>query len=76
VRFGCSLTRVGTRGPSDLPGIVGGVWLLKHKTWARYMVLVLSVLALLNIPIGIAIGVYSIWVLVQDETEKLFGPCC
>jgi len=37
---------------------------------------VLSVLALLNIPIGIGIGIYSIWVLVQDETEKLFGPCC
>ena len=31
---------------------------------------------LLNIPIGIAIGIYSIWVLVQDETAKLFasGP--
>jgi len=60
----------------SVPGIIGGVGLLKHKPWARYMVLVLSVLALLNIPIGIAIGIYSIWVLVQDETEKLFGPCC
>ena len=60
----------------SVPGIIGGVGLLRHKPWARYMVLVLSVLALLNIPLGIAIGVYSIWVLVQDETAKLFGPCC
>ena len=60
----------------SVPGIIGGVGLLKHKPWARYMVLVLSVLALLNIPLGIAIGIYSIWVLVQDETAKLFGPCC
>jgi hypothetical protein len=60
----------------SVPGIVGGIWLLKHKPWARYMVLVLSVLALLNIPLGIAVGIYSIWVLVQDETAKLFGPCC
>jgi hypothetical protein len=60
----------------SVPGIIGGVGLLKHKSWARYMVLVLSVLALVNIPIGIAIGIYSIWVLVQDETAKLFGPCC
>jgi len=60
----------------SVPGIIGGVGLLKHKPWARYMVLVLSVLALLNIPLGIAIGIYSIWVLVQDETTKLFGPCC
>jgi len=76
VRFGCSLTRVGMRGPSDLPGIVGAVWLLKRKQWARYLVLVVSVLALLNVPPGLGIGVYSIWVLLQPETEKLFGPCC
>ena len=60
----------------SLPGIIGGVALLRHKTWGRYMVLVLSVLALLNIPLGTALGVYSIWVLVNEETAKLFGPCC
>jgi hypothetical protein len=56
----------------SLPGIIGGVGLLRYKPWGRYMVLVLSVLALLNIPLGTAIGVYSIWVLVQDETAQLF----
>ncbi|NIN67365.1 MAG: hypothetical protein GTO63_22225 [Anaerolineae bacterium] len=54
-------------------GIVGGVGLLRYRPWARYMVLVLSVLALLNFPIGMAIGIYSIWALVQDETAKLFA---
>ena len=57
----------------SVPGIIGGIGLLKYKSWARYLVLVLSVLGLLNIPIGTAIGVYSIWVLAQDETAKLFG---
>jgi hypothetical protein len=56
-----------------VPGVVGGIGLLRHKPWARYMVLVLSVLYLFNIPIGTTIGVYSIWALVQDETAKLFG---
>ncbi len=60
----------------SVPGIVGGVWLLRHKSWARYVVLVVSVLALLDVPLGLGIGIYSIWVLVQPETEKLFGPCC
>jgi hypothetical protein len=60
----------------SVPGIIGGIWLLRHKSWARYVVLVVSVLALLNVPLGLGIGVYSIWVLVQDETAKLFGPCC
>jgi len=31
---------------------------------------------LLSVPLGTGIGIYSIWVLVQEETEKLFGPCC
>jgi hypothetical protein len=56
----------------SVPGLVGGIGLLRHKPWARYMVLVLSVLDLVNIPIGISIGIYSIWVLVQDETAELF----
>jgi hypothetical protein len=60
----------------SVPGIIGGVWLLKHSPWARYLVLVVSVLALLDVPLGLGIGIYSIWVLVQDETAKLFGPCC
>ena len=61
---------------TSVPGIIGGVWLLRHKPWARYLVLVVSVLALMDVPLGLGIGIYSIWVLVQDETEKLFGPCC
>ena len=60
----------------SLPRIIGGIALLPYKPWGRYMVLVLSVLALFNIPLGTAIGVYSIWALVNEETAKLFGPCC
>ena len=57
----------------SLPSIIGGVALLRYKPWGRYLVLVLSVLVLFNIPLGTAIGVYSIWALVQDETAKLFA---
>jgi hypothetical protein len=60
-------------GLLSVPGIIGGIGLLKWKSWARYMVLVLAVLDLFNIPIGTAVGVYSIWVLVQDETAHLFA---
>ena len=55
---------------------MGGIGLLRHKPWGRYVVLVVSVLALLNVPLFLGIGIYSIWVLLQEETEKLFGPCC
>jgi hypothetical protein len=56
----------------SVPGIVGGIGVLRHQSWARYLVLVLSILDLASVPIGTAVGAYSIWVLVQDETEKLF----
>ncbi|OGU55926.1 MAG: hypothetical protein A2V66_18455 [Ignavibacteria bacterium RBG_13_36_8] len=56
-----------------IPGIIGGIGLLNHKPWARILILILSVIDLINIPIGTAVGIYSIWVLVQDETIKLFS---
>jgi hypothetical protein len=53
-------------------GIIGGIGVLKYKEWARILVLVISAINLMNIPIGTAAGAYSIWVLVQNETVKLF----
>ena len=56
----------------SIPEIIGGVALLRYKNWARYLILIIAVLNLFNIPIGTAVGVYSIWVLMQDKTEELF----
>ena len=58
----------------SIPGIIGGVGLFKRKEWARILVLITSALHLLNFPIGTAIGGYSIWVLVNPETIRLFNP--
>jgi hypothetical protein len=58
----------------SVPGIIGGIGLLKHRPWARILVLILSIFDLVNVPVGTAIGVYSIWVLMQDETIEIFQP--
>jgi hypothetical protein len=58
----------------SIPGIIGGIGLLKRKEWARILVLVLSALQLINFPIGTCIGGYSMWVLLQKETILLFNP--
>ena len=58
----------------SVPGIIGGIGLLHRREWARILVLIISALHLLNIPIGTAVGAYSIWVLVQRETVLLFNP--
>ncbi|MCU0455369.1 MAG: hypothetical protein MUE74_03625 [Bacteroidales bacterium] len=53
-------------------GLVGGIGLLSFQPWARYLVIVVAALGCLNIPIGTLKGVYSLWVLLQDDTLKLF----
>jgi hypothetical protein len=57
----------------SVPGIVGGIGLLKRRSWARILVLIVAVLDLFFIPIGTLLGVYTIWVLMQDETAQLFS---
>ena len=57
----------------SIPGLIAGIGLLKLKNWARVLTLIISAIDLLNIPFGTALGIYSIWVLVQDETIEIFN---
>ena len=54
-------------------GLVGGIGLLAYRSWARYLVIVVSALGCLNIPFGTLKGAYAFWVLMQDETIILFN---
>jgi hypothetical protein len=54
-------------------GLVGGIGLLSFQPWARYLIMVVAAIGCINIPIGTLKGVYSLWVLLQDETIKLFN---
>lgn len=56
----------------SIPGIIAGIGLFKRKEWARILTLILSVLHLLSFPLGTAVGVYSIWALVQPENVEAF----
>jgi hypothetical protein len=55
-------------------GIIGAVGVLKRKEWGRILLLVISFFSLARIPLGTILGIYSIWVLMNDETIKLFNP--
>ena len=57
---------------TSIPEIVGGFGLLKRKQWARVLVLIIAVIDLMFIPIGTLIGIYALWVLLQEDTAKLF----
>jgi len=56
---------------TSVPDIIGGIGLVKRQSWARILVLILSVLKLINFPLGTIVGVYSIWVLMQDEAVQM-----
>ena len=56
----------------SVPGIIGGIGLLKYKNWARYLVLLLAVFDLFSVPLGTAFAIYTFWVLIQEETVALF----
>ena len=58
----------------SITGIIGAVGVLKKKEWGRITLLIVSFFSLLSIPLGTILGVYSIWVLLNDETIRLFNP--
>jgi hypothetical protein len=57
---------------TSIPEIIGGFGLLKYKPWARILVMIVACLDLLLIPIGTLIGIYELWVLLNEETTALF----
>jgi hypothetical protein len=48
-------------------GISVGLGLMQHRTWARAAALILGMLAIFHPPLGTALGVYTMWVLLADE---------
>lgn len=56
------------------PSIAGGLGLLKYRPWARILTIVLAALHLLSIPLGTALGIYTLWALLKPESEALFRP--
>lgn len=57
----------------SVPGILAGMGLYKKKEWARILTLILSVIEIFSFPFGTAIGIYSIWALIQPEIVSMFN---
>jgi hypothetical protein len=51
-------------------GFFAGWGLLRRQPWARLLTIVLSFLALFHIPLGTALGIYSLWVLLPAQSER------
>ena len=49
---------------------MAGWGLLEYQPWARMFALVMGFLALLLPPVGTALGVYTLWVLLPEQSER------
>ena len=58
----------------SLPGLIAGIGLLNFRSWARILAIVISVLDLIHVPFGTALGVYGLWVPLSQGSERLFRP--
>lgn len=44
--------------------------LLQHEPWGRTVALIAGILALIRIPFGTALGIYTLWVLMPTASEE------
>ena len=51
-------------------GFFAGWGLLRRESWARILALIVGFLALLNIPLGTALGIYTLWVLLPAQSDR------
>ena len=63
--FGAFLIMIG------LPGMFLAYGLWRARWWARPLGFALGILNLFNPPIGTMLGIYTLWVLMRDETRTL-----
>jgi len=56
----------------SLPRLIAGIGLLKYQQWGRILTFVVSVLGMVDFPVGTGLGVYALWVLLHRDTMPLF----
>jgi hypothetical protein len=56
----------------SMPSVAAGVGLLRYRNWGRMLTLVLSVLRILEFPLGTATAIYSFWVLLSQGGKSFF----
>ena len=58
----------------SVPNLIAAWGLFRFRPWARILAIILGVLHLFSFPLGTALGVYTLWVLLSAPTQPLFAP--
>jgi hypothetical protein len=59
---------------ATVPSFLAGYGLLRRRSWAKSASLVAGVLNLPGLPVGTAVGIYAIWVFLQEDTDRFLHP--
>ena len=59
---------IGQQGADAVLAFFVGFSLLRRRPWGRTLGIVVAILSLLKFPIGTALGIYTLWVLVPAES--------
>lgn len=86
--FGIVKANMGTDVPEFVPALIQTVmvsiaafsavglfvaWgLFTWKPWGRMLAIVVGIINLINIPLGTALGIYTLWVLLSTESEQQY----
>ncbi len=70
---GASLTAALLLAALGLPSIFAGIGLIRRFSWARMLIIVVSVVDLFSVPIGTALGVFSLWILLKNQAMREFA---
>ncbi len=55
---------------TSVPSLIGGIALLLRQSWANTLVLILGFVNLSIIPVGMVLGIYTIWVMVNEKGAR------
>ena len=50
-------------------GFIAGWGLLQREPWARVAALIVGFISLFNVPLGTALGIYTLWVLLPTQSD-------
>ena len=54
-------------------GFISGWGLLQREPWARAAALVVGFISLFNVPLGTALGIYTLWVLLPSQSDDEYN---
>jgi len=53
-----------------IAGIIAALGLMAYAPWARILILVLAIINLIHLPLGTALGIYTLWALFSTGADR------